>query len=450
MVGLPARGKSYLSKTIVRYMNSIGCPTQLFNAGNKRRQSGKAGEDASFFDPNNEDAKDFREWCAMQCLEDLLDWFQTEHPRGCSIGILDATNTTVERRQKIIQRCQQETDERDSCLKLIFVESYADNQELLEQNYRMKLANEDYKGKDPQQALADFRERVAKYEAVYERITDRDHPDIRYIQMINAGEKLITKGAEGYVLRKLQRLLGAIHLWPRTIWLALCGETEFDLQNILGGDPELTADGIDYSAGVAKLIQERQGASKEGLHTESGHGNLVIYTGTYKRYLKMAEIICETQKEQQCNSRTSDCQLLPMANTNDLCEGLLDSTTETQRHEKFPREAAARKADKLNYRYPGVGGESYQDLIARTNELICLLEQSRGNSLVICNRAVYRVLMGYFLGHTIEEIPHLEVKPGVLELRRNETGFSKTQLDVNVGKPTSAVGVGTPMVCQNH
>ena len=31
--------------------------------------------------------------------------------------------------------------------------------------------------------------------------------------------------------------------------------------------------------------------------------------------------------------------------------------------EEHPREYAARTADKLHYRYPGAGGESYMDLI---------------------------------------------------------------------------------------
>mmetsp|Transcript_16534 Transcript_16534/g.19869 ORF Transcript_16534/g.19869 Transcript_16534/m.19869 type:complete len:89 (-) Transcript_16534:24-290(-) len=65
-----------------------------------------------------------------------------------------------------------------------------------------------------------------------------------------------------------------------------------------------------------------------------------------------------------------------------------------------------------------------------------LLEASRGNSIVICDRAVYRVMKGYFLGHHLEEIPHLQVKSGVLELARIDSGFHATQLEVPEGKST--------------
>jgi 6-phosphofructo-2-kinase len=37
---------------------------------------------------------------------------------------------------------------------------------------------------------------------------------------------------------------------------------------------------------------------------------------------------------------------------------------------KYPTEYAAWSKDKLNYRYPGVGGESYMDVIERIKPVI--------------------------------------------------------------------------------
>ena len=37
LVGLPARGKSYISKKISRYFNWVGYTSKIFNVGNYRR-----------------------------------------------------------------------------------------------------------------------------------------------------------------------------------------------------------------------------------------------------------------------------------------------------------------------------------------------------------------------------------------------------------------------------
>ena len=509
LVGLPARGKSYLSKTIVRYLNFLGCPTQLFNAGITRRNMGLAGSDANFFDPNNTDTATLREQIAMTTLQDLLDWLIVV-PQGsgegttsrndgraaggggggggCRVGMFDATNTTKARRQNIVDTIHQYATERDPCLKLIFVESLIseDNHELLKQNYKMKLANDDYNGTDPKQALEDFRERVRQYESVYESIDDDEN--LTHIQLINAGEKLISKGIDGWVLRMIQRILGSIHLWPRTIWIALSGESKDDSQGIVGGDSELTQAGVEYTLGLSRLIRQRKQLKwnrSAVKHVESGHAKLVIYTGTHIRYRQMASIIltdhereisrstsalsmeggnegCDNAMIENMDSSTrgrnmggggggggeyrttahASMQLLMTPHCNNLCAGVCEGLSIEEIKEKYPCEIDRRREDKLNYRYPGVGGESYQDLVARANELLCMLEQAKENSLVICDRAIFRVLMGYFLGKNMEEVPFLKVRPGIVELSRNSDGFRQTQLDVSVGKSTESFGIG--------
>ena len=54
----------------------------------------------------------------------------------------------------------------------------------------------------------------------------------------------------------------------------------------------------------------------------------------------------------------------------------------------------------------------------RVNDILCMLESSRGNTVVVCDRAVFRVLQTYFDGTATDEMPYLLVKPGVLEMRR--------------------------------
>jgi len=49
--------------------------------------------------------------------------------------------------------------------------------------------------------------------------------------------------------------------------------------------------------------------------------------------------------------------------------------------ERFPKEAALRKKDKLSYRYPR--GESYLDVIARLEPLVQEIERHRESLLIV-------------------------------------------------------------------
>lgn len=66
----------------------------MFNVGNLRRKLGKAGEDAKFFSADNSDATRLREEMAMDALDDLLEWLETQG----HVAVFDATNTTKLRR----------------------------------------------------------------------------------------------------------------------------------------------------------------------------------------------------------------------------------------------------------------------------------------------------------------------------------------------------------------
>lgn len=88
MVGLPARGKTYISKKLTRYLNWIGVPTKsqffaagvpllkkkreilrkrsvahvqtVFNVGQYRREAVRVYENFEFFKPDNEEAMRIR------------------------------------------------------------------------------------------------------------------------------------------------------------------------------------------------------------------------------------------------------------------------------------------------------------------------------------------------------------------------------------------------------
>lgn len=141
MVGLPARGKSYVTKKLCRYLNWLQHDTKIFNVGNRRRKiagrpldsvaSGRCSvsapgpppgsenldHSAGFFDPDNIQAARLREYVAMETLDELLDYLMDE---GGSVAIFDATNSTIERRRLIVKRVK---DRAGPKLRVLFLES---------------------------------------------------------------------------------------------------------------------------------------------------------------------------------------------------------------------------------------------------------------------------------------------------------------------------------------
>ncbi len=67
-------------------------------------------------------------------------------------------------------------------------------------------ASPDYRGMPPAAALADFRERIARYEAAYETIGDRTMHYVKLINMVTpAGGHMDVNRISGCVEAKLER-----------------------------------------------------------------------------------------------------------------------------------------------------------------------------------------------------------------------------------------------------
>lgn len=87
------------------------------------------------------------------------------------------------------------------------------------------------------------------------------------------------------------------------------------------------------------------------------------------------------------------------------CEGM----TYAEIQQLYPAEYAARQRNKLYYRYPGIGGESYMDVIHRMQTLIIELERMSQSCLIITHRVVMRILLGYLSEWSRKEMPHMEI-----------------------------------------
>ncbi|OQE46798.1 hypothetical protein PENCOP_c001G05434 [Penicillium coprophilum] len=523
MVGLPARGKSYITKKLARYLNWLQHDTEIFNVGQRRRvAAGKSpspapidrqdrkpsafhkdlvdsvrrlsvsvgttlnpadvsppeneaplpppvvpakilvnGEDpeqvsqngstvvpsvdagpaqsrenegsineaspepmdqtASFFDPQNQRAVKMREQVALDTLDELLEYILEE---GGSIGILDATNSTMERRKAIVDHIRNRAGPE---LNILFLESSCVDQDLLEANMRLKLSGPDYKGQDPVEALEDFKKRVALYEKSYVPLGEYEEKHrMAYIQMIDVGRKVVAHQTHGFLASQVVYYLLNFNLSPRQIWITRHGESLDDAAGRIGGDSDLSENGRRYAKALARFVdhQRKQWEAyqrqkdllahfppRPGDSTppnpsyipREGPRNFCVWSSMMQRSVQTAEYFNE-----------EDYDVKQMRMLDEIHSGRMEGMTYKEIQEQYPEEYAHRKKDKLFYRYPGPGGESYLDIINRSRAVIVEIERTTDHVLLVGHRSVARVLLAYFRGLKRDEVADLDVPLGVL------------------------------------
>ena len=245
MVGLPARGKTDIARKLARYLRWRGHETRVFNVGDYRRRSLGSRHPASFFDPDNLEAERARRDVAYEALHDMLQWLEV----GGQIGIYDATNTTRARRDLIRQEC------RAARVRPIFIESICNDPELIEANVRAnKLASPDYAGMGSDEAVADFLARIELYAKAYEPVSDES---ASFIKVIDVGRQVVANRIHGYIPARIVYFLMNIHAQNRPIWFTRHGQSEDNVQGLLGGDSALSPGGRAYAMALKQLVGER-------------------------------------------------------------------------------------------------------------------------------------------------------------------------------------------------
>ncbi|HMJ10413.1 MAG TPA: 6-phosphofructo-2-kinase/fructose-2,6-bisphosphatase [Polyangiaceae bacterium] len=388
MVGLPARGKTFISRKIARYLCWLGYRARVFNVGDYRRALAGTKQPAQFFDPQNSIGYETRVGIAMGALGDMIAWFRS----GGEVGIYDATNTERRRRQRVYDALTA------AGVQVVFVESICEDESVVEGNVRdTKLRSPDYADTDPEEAVRDFRARIAHYEGSYEPLDD---PEKSYVKIIDVGRQFVVNRLEGYLSARLIFFLMNIHPARRTIWLTRHGECEYNVLGRIGGDTELSPRGLEYSRSLARFMVE-QGASSNGM---------AAWTSTLRRTVQTAQALETTPVAWRA--------------LDEIDAGVCDAMTYGEIKEQLPDEYAARASDKFRYRYPR--GESYGDVIQRLEPVIVELERQRVPVLVIGHQAVVRSLYGYLMGRPQDECPYLPVPlHTVIALTPNAYGYEE-------------------------
>ena len=378
MVGLPARGKTYIARCLCRYLNWYGIKSKVFNLGEYRRLKAGADRTHEFFDPENLEALEVRNSCAIDALVDLFEWFDKENGR---VAFYDATNSTRERRDVVLRECAKHNMDRS---RMFFIESICDTGEVINMNIQsVKISSPDYKNLDPEFAMKDFELRIEHYKKAYEPLSLEEDKDLSFVKLINVGSQIVLNNVKGYLESRMVYFLMNTHILPRAIYFTRHGESEFNVLGKIGGDANLSPRGQQFSKALHQFMNDQS------------LPDLEVWTSTYKRTIQTAKGLIDSNVGHRV-WRALD----------EIDAGTCDGMTYEEIHDTQPEELARRDQDKFNYRYPR--GESYADLVSRLEPVIMELERAH-NVLVVGHQAVLRCLLAYYMDKTHDDLPYIEI-----------------------------------------
>jgi len=369
LVGLPARGKSFISNKLYKYLNWINIKTKIFNVGELRRKKYKF-IDSSFFDSKNELFNKLRDNLTIELYKDLLEWISVENNH---IAIFDATNCSKDKR-KLLYNLTPEN------INLLFIESICDIPEIINKNILIKENSGDYNNTKIS-FYKDFVYRIDLYKKVYESIKESEN--LRFIKVYNINKQLVlnlNNKITKYDKIIINNLLN-ININRKKIYLSRHGESLYNLEKKIGGNSNLSKKGFNYAKLLSNYI-------KKNIDQQ-----YVLYCSTLLRTINTAKEI---------NNNYEICKCLDEINA-----GICEHKTYEEIELLYPTDYLKRKNDKLNYRYPS--GESYIDLITRLKYFISNIENNDKIVIIVAHQAILRVIYGYLMGINIEKIPYIDM-----------------------------------------
>lgn len=413
MVGLPARGKSYIAHKSLFYLQWMGYNAKMFNVGSMRRTA-STDNNANFFDASNKDARNIRENVAFECLEQLLNWLE----EGGQIAFFDATNTTQERRLRVVEQCKK----KHPAINVVFVEIMCNDPKTLRENYIQKATNSpDYRGIPLEQALIDLEKRVTNYQKVYEPLGQgqlESHTSISYIKLCDLQSRVICNRIRGEQATSIMKFMMGLHVEKRPIYLFRAAECTKSDEEVKRGEAvatfvnrltkgvklpfdihiptigsktaPLTTAGTAFSENVARFLCTRHPDNLD---------NINVYTSTHTRAVDtVTPFIKATSHGPDLHYYSSlnilDRGKLGVERVENL-QGILST--------EFPKWMA----DPFRYRFPG--GESPKDVVEKLEPLVLELERNTNPCVVVSHSGTLELLYGYFIGCTQNDFLTLDV-----------------------------------------
>eukprot|EP01064_Diplonema_japonicum_P033868 TRINITY_DN679_c1_g2_i1.p1 TRINITY_DN679_c1_g2~~TRINITY_DN679_c1_g2_i1.p1 ORF type:complete len:563 (+),score=74.89 TRINITY_DN679_c1_g2_i1:81-1769(+) len=382
LMGLPARGKTYISRRIMRYLAWLGVKTQVFNIAIYRRKN-LGFPDAEFFNHHNTENKTKLLEVFEQALEDLVSWVTNDKGQ---VAIFDGTNHSIDRRALIIEKLLQVVP-KDRIMFIEMCDIMGGASDSVSQKEILLMP--EYIGIDPTKANSDFERRISYYASAYETLSNSE--GVPFIKCYR--NKMKMHRTNGYLTGKLTFLLMNLKVMHRHVYLCVTEGTsskepdeaskpESDFlnditrtssdpspQDALEGSMERGKTPLDSSsARLRKISQKNMSAARSG--TE----------GFAQALLSLLEAQVPNKEE------------VTIWSANDSA----DADTVTQLQKAGYPHVSWRYLDQCGFSV-AEQGETYEDIIERLEPIIFEIERCPTH-LMICGHGTVMTALHSYLG----------------------------------------------------
>jgi len=372
MVGLPARGKSTIARKLRENLVKDHISCRIFNNGQLRRRiRGQNTTSPEFYDPANEEGVKLRERIALTNLDRARRYLQNVG----QVAIIDATNVSFRRRQKIESFMDSHT--------ILFIECINNDEELLETSIRHKIKLPEFKGLSAEMAIESFKRRILYYVSIYVPLMKERN----FVKLDSLNNRIIQEEINEEVpfYDRIRDFLVTDSV--RNLFLIRHGETYFNLENRIGGDSSLTPKGRKQAEALARFFRNK---------------NIpFIFTSKKKRTIETAQPIQALQ---------TSCTIVALEEFNEIDSGVCECMSYEEIRRRMPEVYYARMLDKYNYVYPE--GEGYATMKPRVDRGIkkaLFLSGGAQNIMIVGHRAVNRMILSHFLYRRTEDVPYIYI-----------------------------------------
>jgi len=264
---------------------------------------------------------------------------------------------------------------------VLIVECVNEDPLLLDLSMRRKARLPEFAHMSEELALAAFKQRVAYYENVYTPLT---HAEPGCWMLVDAVDNRVLDEAPDNNVPYYAAIRDIVSSrWVRNLYLVRHGETAYNLENRLGGNPPLTEQGLDQARKLADHFQ-----------------------GVHLPYIFTSMLLRSQMTAQPLLAERPACACLALSEFDEINAGICENMRYKDVFDLMPAEYEARAADKYRYAYPG--GESYADLQGRVAAGLrrAFFLAAEDTMLIVGHQAINRTILSLLLFQRPEDIPY--------------------------------------------